>query len=118
MPSTAERLSDLAHVKGYLIPVFSDDVIPGREQRHGLTREDFALVVAGYACGRCLAYFDTYMPVCPSCFHHRDVHADVVRAHDWEQHLRDRRNAEENPHSVPRALPMHRLVEQAMKEQM
>lgn len=117
MSSQLERLTELSVVKGFLVPVFSDDVIPGREQRHGLDRESFEMVVSGFACGRCLAYFNTYTAVCPVCDHHRDVHADVVRAHDWEQHLRDRKHAEENPVARERVPRMDERVDAFMRGQ-
>lgn len=109
MPST----DDVLGIQGFLVPVYSDDEIPGREARHALTPHDLQKVAEGYACPRCLADFGQYRPVCPVCGHERDIHEDIVRAYDWEQELQAREKRMGEVQRTPRR-PAHREVERIM----
>lgn len=112
MPSTDEILG----IRGFLVPVYSDDEIPGRETRHALTPWDLRKVAEGYACPRCLADFGSYRVKCPVCGHLRDIEQDIVRAFDWEQELRDRQKRMGEVRRTPR-LPAHQQVERIVGEQ-
>src|SRR5215471_15998779 len=84
-----------SQVKGFLTPVFIGTQENG-EPLNGLDRESFELVRAGYACAKCLAYFDTYTITCPVCHTSRDVGRDIASAPEyWQQHI-DERN-QDNP---------------------
>src|ERR1051325_4272284 len=111
-----DRVSEIASIRGFLVPVYSDDEVPGRETRHALTPTDFQKVRDGVACPRCLADFGTYRPVCPVCGHERDIEKDIVRAFDWEQAERERAKAAASPQRT-RRIPAHRMVERIMREQ-
>jgi hypothetical protein len=92
------RFDELNSIAGFLIPVFSEDPIPGRRPRHGLAPADYHKVMAGYACPECLADFGgVYRLVCPVCRFQRDVDADI--AYDppalWTDALRERQEEEQ-----------------------
>ena len=77
-------------VKGFLTPVFVGEGPDGRELS-GLDPESFGLVVSGYACAKCLAYFDTYTITCPVCGLARDLERDLLEAPRlWQEHIDER----------------------------
>ncbi len=115
MQSQADRISALQSIRGFLIPVFSSDPLPGVKQTFGLSGQDFKKVTEGYACSECLADYGTYRPVCPVCGHQQDLGQDVTQAVEWERYLRARKEAEENPVQQPRTPQMHERVEQLMR---
>ena len=68
----AEQLAPI--VKGFLTAIYSSPQPNGRTV-HGLSQADFDRVMSGYACGECLATFDTYMDPCPVCGLSREIGA-------------------------------------------
>ncbi len=85
-------------VRGFLVPRMQDDPIPGRPQRHGLGIEDYERVRQGYACPHCLAFWDDGVRMaCPACLHVRSAQDIIDSATDWEDYLRERKHALENP---------------------
>ena len=68
----AEILKPL--VIGFLSPIYSKLQENGRHV-HGLTKDDFDRVMAGFSCGECLACFDTYQETCPVCGLSRELGA-------------------------------------------
>src|SRR5262252_9715343 len=91
-----------AQVTWFLNPVFVDrNVRTGETVMNGLAEDDFRKVMTGYACGNCLAEFDSYTVTCPVCGEKRDTTDDVPETPElWLNALRDR----ENPPPVsPRA---------------
>lgn len=100
-------------IRRWLIPVMADDAIAGRERRHGLTPEDFEIVLAGFACPRCLACWegDTRRMVCPACGHERSDRdfEDVIE--EWEAYRAYVKGEMENPTRtyVPKA---HEVMEE------
>ncbi len=91
MPSLADRIADMNTVQGFLVPVYAEDPLPGREVTYALTPTDMEKVRAGYACPRCLADFGAmYRAKCPMCQHVRDVERDFGEAPEmWVQHQRE-----------------------------
>lgn len=91
------RVDELNQIVGFLIPVFSEDPIPGRRPRHGLAPADYHKVMAGYACPECLADFGgTYRLVCPVCKFERNLEADIAYAPPalWTDAIRERAEEE------------------------
>lgn len=86
------RAMMLNHVIGFGTPVYSQDLPNGRTM-HALNDPDlFQQINEGYACGQCLARFDTYMQVCPVCGLNREKAAEVqTTPDDWnafyDEHL-------------------------------
>ena len=76
-------------VKGFLIPEFTETLPDGRTL-NGLTEEGFNMVVAGYACGECLAYFSTFKLICPVCKKMRDPGEIRSAPQLWVDHLAER----------------------------
>ena len=62
---------------------------PNGRMLHGFAdREAFDRVMAGYACGQCLAIYTMYFAVCPLCGTKRDVQLDVKAApQDWQAYF-------------------------------
>ncbi len=91
MPSQADRIADMNTIAGFLIPVYAEDPLPGREVTYALTPTDMEKVRQGYACPRCLADFGAFYRVkCPVCQHVRDVNADFAEAPQmWVDHQRE-----------------------------
>ncbi len=79
MPSADDRIADMNTTAGFLIPIWSTDPMPGREQTHELTVSDHRKTQEGYACPRCLCdYGGIYRVRCPFCDHVRNVELDFV----------------------------------------
>lgn len=98
------RIDELNSIAGFLIPVFSEDPIPGRRPRHGLTPADYHKVMAGYACPDCLADFGgVYRAVCPVCRFRRDIDADIAFAAPalWADALKERAEEAQPAETVP-----------------
>jgi hypothetical protein len=53
-------------VSGFLVPEFTE-LLPDGSTLNGLTKEGFDMVIAGYACGQCLATFKEFTLQCPIC---------------------------------------------------
>jgi len=81
-----------SQVIGFLIPIFIErDLRTGEVILNGLDQEGFDKVVAGYACGNCLAEFDTYTITCPACGEQRDTSEDLPKTPElWLDAMRDR----------------------------
>ncbi len=93
--AVAERLSQ---IKRFIVPVKSDDPIPGRPQRFGLNAHDFGLVREGRACARCLACWeDRPLAVCPACGHERSWNDILDGIKEWSDHDKEWERALENP---------------------
>jgi hypothetical protein len=92
--SVADRIADMQTVAGFLIPVYAEDPLPGREVTYALTPSDMRKTQAGYACPRCLAdYGGIYRVTCPMCLHERDVEQDFRDIDPmWQQHFDRSRN--------------------------
>jgi hypothetical protein len=85
----AEQLKPL--VVGFLTAIYSSPQPNGRTV-HGLSQADFDRVMSGYACGECLAMFDTYMDPCPVCGLSREIGGRVDEDPDqwqafYDEHL-------------------------------
>lgn len=81
------------YVTGWMIPVMKRTDPSTGEVLNGLGLADFGRVKAGHGCPKCLAKFNTYMPVCPACDYARDVLSDVAETPQyWVDHLEDRAN--------------------------
>lgn len=91
--SITDRADELNRVVvGWMIPVMKRTDPATGEVLNGLGPADFARVRAGHGCPKCLAMFNTYIPVCPVCRYERNVMADIQdRApQHWVDHLKDR----------------------------
>jgi len=62
--SRAEQIE--RKVSGFLLPEFTE-TLPDGSTLNGLTKEGFEMVIAGYACGECLATFREFTLQCPVC---------------------------------------------------
>jgi hypothetical protein len=86
----------VSRVKGFIEPIFVG-VAPDGKTMNGVGPEDWRMIKEGYACGECLAIFDTYTIRCPVCKTTRDVFADLLPPpQDWLDHLRERENPTEH----------------------
>ena len=95
-----------SQVKGFLVPVFTDQDPNTGRQRNGLTYDDFEKVRTGYACADCLAEFSTYTVTCPVCGLSRNVAYDLGTAPDlWNQHYAER-NSDEPVEKPPVVNPL------------
>lgn len=64
-------------------PCYREDGENG-EPRWGLGPKGFHDVVNGYACPRCITYFDgIYRPKCPMCGYTRDIARDVFEEPEY-----------------------------------
>ncbi len=99
-------------VTRFLVPVMSDDPVPGREPRWGLTPEDFARVVHGYACPRCRACWDDGKRLkCPFCLHERTAADFLAGVKEWSEQDAYVEEQMANPERTE-VQPMHRMVEE------
>jgi hypothetical protein len=74
------------------VPEFTER-LPNGTTLNGLTPVAFQMVLDGYACGECLAMFDTFMLRCPACQTLREDSIRVQPTPDgWQSHL-DERNS-------------------------
>jgi hypothetical protein len=85
-----EREKELSRITGFLNAEFSEPM-PGGKWKHGLTTQGYEMVLAGYACGHCLAMFDRFTLVCPACQTWHDVGAAPQETpQHWLDHLAER----------------------------
>lgn len=95
----AEQIDRL--VVGWMVPLMKRTDPHTGEVLNGLGPQDFARVRAGHGCPKCLAKFDTYLPICPVCGYERNILADVQEApQHWVDHLADR-HAEDQQGGTP-----------------
>jgi len=104
-------------VRRFLIPVMSDDYIPGRRRRHGLTEQDLDLVAHGFACPECLACWegDTQRLVCPVGGHERDASDFLDGVKEWEEYRAYVQHELDNPTST-KVPSMRELINSTMPE--
>jgi hypothetical protein len=58
----------VGEIKGYVKPLYSKFLFEEGHWQHGYLPEDFAKIVAGYACGQCGEdYNGLYLQRCPVC---------------------------------------------------
>ena len=96
---TQKRLDELSSVRRFITPVFEhEDPVTGRKHRL-ITQSDAEMIAQGYACGECGAVYDMVMPKCVVCFQPIGLDLAPMRP-EWEQHLRDRREAFSHPTPV------------------
>jgi hypothetical protein len=114
MPSLADRIADMNTTNGFLVPVYAEDPLPGREVTYALTPTDMEKVRQGYACPACLADFGQfYRAVCPMCQHVRDVNADFAEAPQmWIDHLAERNG----PATTTRAPSIDDAIARVMRD--
>ncbi len=102
---TQKRIDEISTIKGHLIPVFTQEAMPGREAIAELRPEDFHKVVQGYACGNaeCLADFGGIFRLeCPVCHKATSMDNRVVEPPPiWAEHRAARENAPATP-KLPR----------------
>lgn len=86
----AEQINAL--VVGWMVPVMKRTDPYTGDVLNGLGPVDFGRVRAGHGCPKCLAMFNTYLPVCPVCDYQRDIAADIQdkAPQHWVDHLKDR----------------------------
>lgn len=103
-------------VRRTLVPVMSDDPIPGRPRRNGLSRADMEIVVAGYACPKCLACWegDTVRLKCPVCLHERSAADFLAGIKEWSDYLAYVEEEESKVERTPTTQP-HEFVEAISK---
>ena len=99
-------------VRGNLVPVMSDDHVPGRRSRFGLSRDDFERVVQGYACPACLAFWDDGPRMkCPLCLHERSAADFLTGVKEWEEYKAYVQGELDNPTRTETPKP-HEIVEE------
>lgn len=102
-------------VRRFLVPVMSDDPIPGRPRCWGLAPADFELVLGGYACSSCLACWQpAILDTCPVCGEQRLTNP-VEERPDWTGYEQERRDAIANPERT-KLRPAHVIVEEISRE--
>lgn len=111
-----ETIDRVSVVRRFLIPVQADDYVPGRPRCWGLSKEDFELVVGGYACSSCLACWQpAVLDECPVCGERQIREQAVVERPDWEAYDRHREKELANP-TRTKLRPMHEMVEEVTAE--
>ena len=75
VPSTSRTALDA--VRGFLRPRYVEEMPDGRRVAE-LTQEGIQRVAEGYACGKCLAYFDRRFTHCPACSKPLEPNIDIV----------------------------------------
>lgn len=73
----AVTVESLRRVTGYIKPIYVDHLEDGRRVA-ALGERDHARVREGYACGECLATFNSRERFCPGCGHQLDTSVDLV----------------------------------------
>jgi len=87
----------VTRVTGFIEPVFIG-VAPDGKTLNGVGPEDWQRIQEGYACGECLAMFNTFTLQCPVCHTNRlDVPMNVPAPQDWIDHLKERENPSPKP---------------------
>lgn len=116
MASLAEVIERTRIVKRTIVPLMSDDPVPGQRRRFGLSAEDLQLVVEGRACPECLACWESPVLLkCPVCQHERSPRDIIDGVQEWEDFLRHRQQQLDNPEQT-KVLPAHEIVEQISRE--
>lgn len=88
--NTNERLKELSRITGFLNAEF-EDTLPNGQKRFGLTRQGYEMVLAGYACGGCLAMFDRFTLRCPACGVWHDIGSQPQETpQHWVDHIEER----------------------------
>jgi hypothetical protein len=105
-------VKEVSRVKGFLIPEFTETLRDGRTL-NGLTSEGFKMVMAGYACGECLAMFDRYTLVCPVCGSWHNPEQVVPAPQLWLDHLAERYADE--PYEKPAVVNPFDAIQQVME---
>lgn len=94
-----EKRKALSRITGFLIAEF-EDVMPNGKKRYGLTKQGYEMVLAGYACGGCLAIFDRFTLLCPACGTWHDVGSQPQETpQHWVDHIEER--YADIPHEKP-----------------
>jgi hypothetical protein len=94
MPSVDEIKANASLIRGFLKPIFFDELgRPG--ETTALDHADFCKVRDGYACSRCLCEYTTYLVKCPVCGHERDLARDLQAPDPLHvEHLTERATTE------------------------
>lgn len=88
-------------VNGFIEPIFTGRA-PNGQTLQGISPEDARRIQQGYACGECLATFNTFTLVCPVCQRPTNV-LDVPPPQEWLDHLHERENGPVE-HNQPRSF--------------
>ena len=108
----------LAAVVGFLTPVYSQDLPNGRQMHAMGSRADFDKIETGYACGGCLAVFNTFVQVCPVCGVQRGELSNQQHPREWDdfysEHLNGGVTGRANtPHDMLARVAADKDIDQA-----